>query len=152
MKTKVSDELKQHFRPEFLNRVDDIVVFHQLTEEDIIQIVDLMIAKVDERLKDRDMGIELSPDGQVAARQEGLRPGAGRPAAAPDHPARDRGRRSPRRSSSASCAPVTSWWWTSRARARRKTFTFRGEEKVTVADAPPIEAAGSGPGPNLSKD
>ena len=62
MKTKVNDELKQHFRPEFLNRVDDIVVFHQLTEDEIIQIVDLMIAKVDERLKDQDMGIELTAD------------------------------------------------------------------------------------------
>ena len=59
MKAKVSEELKQHFRPEFLNRVDDTVVFHQLTPKEIIQIVDLMIAKVDERLRDRDMGIEL---------------------------------------------------------------------------------------------
>ncbi len=60
MKAKVQDELKQHFRPEFLNRIDDIVVFHQLTEREIIRIVDLMIAKVDERLKDKDMGIELT--------------------------------------------------------------------------------------------
>ncbi|MCR3745696.1 UvrB/uvrC motif-containing protein, partial [Actinomadura glauciflava] len=59
MKAKVSEELKQHFRPEFLNRVDDTVVFHQLTPKEIIQIVDLMIAKVDQRLHDRDMGIEL---------------------------------------------------------------------------------------------
>ncbi|NED79248.1 ATP-dependent Clp protease ATP-binding subunit, partial [Streptomyces sp. SID11233] len=56
MKAKVNDELKQHFRPEFLNRVDDTVVFPQLTEKDITRIVDLMITKVDERLKDRDMG------------------------------------------------------------------------------------------------
>ncbi|WP_119728223.1 ATP-dependent Clp protease ATP-binding subunit [Thermomonospora amylolytica] len=61
MKAKVQEELKQHFRPEFLNRVDDIVVFHQLTPKEIIQIVDLMIARVDERLRDRDMGIELKP-------------------------------------------------------------------------------------------
>ena len=60
MKTKVQDELKQHFRPEFLNRVDDVVVFPQLTQDDILKIVDLMVGKVDERLKDRDMGIELS--------------------------------------------------------------------------------------------
>src|ERR1700716_704283 len=46
MKNKVQEELKQHFKPEFLNRVDDIVVFHQLTEEEIFSIVDLMIAKV----------------------------------------------------------------------------------------------------------
>ena len=43
MKTKVNDELKQHFRPEFLNRIDDIIVFHQLTEDEIVQIVDLML-------------------------------------------------------------------------------------------------------------
>ncbi|MGB9375482.1 MAG: ATP-dependent Clp protease ATP-binding subunit, partial [Jiangellales bacterium] len=60
MKAKVSDELKQHFRPEFLNRVDDIVVFHQLTPEEIVRIVDLMIDKVDERLRDKDMGLELT--------------------------------------------------------------------------------------------
>src|SRR6201998_3786053 len=59
MKAKVGEELKGHFRPEFLNRVDDIIVFHQLEREEIFQIVDLMVAKVDDRLKDRDMGIEV---------------------------------------------------------------------------------------------
>ncbi len=92
MKAKVQDELKQHFRPEFLNRIDDIVVFHQLTPEEIITIVDLMIAKLDERLRDKDMGIELTQSAKDAARQEGLRPRAGCPAAAPHDPARDRGR------------------------------------------------------------
>jgi ATP-dependent Clp protease ATP-binding subunit ClpC len=60
MKAKVNEELKQHFRPEFLNRVDDTIVFHQLTQENIIRIVDLMMAKLDGRMKDRDMGIELT--------------------------------------------------------------------------------------------
>jgi ATP-dependent Clp protease ATP-binding subunit ClpC len=60
MKIKVNEELKTHFRPEFLNRVDDVVVFPQLTQDEIIQIVDLMIAKVDQRMKDRDMGLELT--------------------------------------------------------------------------------------------
>ncbi len=60
MKTKVNDELKQHFRPEFLNRVDDVVVFPQLTQAEVIQIVDLMIGKLDERMRDKDMGIELT--------------------------------------------------------------------------------------------
>ena len=60
MKGKVSDELKTHFRPEFLNRIDDVIVFHQLNKEQIIQIVDLMIANLDERLKAKDMGIELT--------------------------------------------------------------------------------------------
>jgi ATP-dependent Clp protease ATP-binding subunit ClpC len=60
MKGKVQDELKNHFRPEFLNRIDDVIVFHQLTKDQIIQIVDLMVAGLDERLKAQDMGIELT--------------------------------------------------------------------------------------------
>ena len=60
MKNKVQDELKNHFRPEFLNRVDDIIVFPQLTQEEIVAIVDLEIAKLDKRLKDKDMGLELT--------------------------------------------------------------------------------------------
>ena len=60
MKGKVSDELKSHFRTEFLNRIDDVIVFHQLTKDQIIQIVDLMIANLDERLRAKDMGIELT--------------------------------------------------------------------------------------------
>jgi ATP-dependent Clp protease ATP-binding subunit ClpC len=60
MKNKVTDELKQHFRPEFLNRIDDIIVFHQLTEEEIVQIVDIMLARVDGQLRNKDMGLELT--------------------------------------------------------------------------------------------
>ncbi|NBV89968.1 MAG: ATP-dependent Clp protease ATP-binding subunit, partial [Actinobacteria bacterium] len=61
MKAKVNDELKTHFRPEFLNRIDDIVVFHQLSQDEIIEIVDLMIDRLDIRLRDKDMAIELTP-------------------------------------------------------------------------------------------
>jgi ATP-dependent Clp protease ATP-binding subunit ClpC len=74
MKAKVTEELKQHFRPEFLNRVDDTIVFPQLSQDEIIEIVDLMIAKVDERLKDRDMGIELTPAAKVALANKGYDP------------------------------------------------------------------------------
>jgi ATP-dependent Clp protease ATP-binding subunit ClpC len=74
MKTRVQDELKQHFRPEFLNRVDEAIVFHQLSQDEIVRIVDLMIAKVDERLKDRDMGIELRPAGKVLLYERGYDP------------------------------------------------------------------------------
>jgi ATP-dependent Clp protease ATP-binding subunit ClpC len=74
MKTKVTDELKQHFRPEFLNRVDDVIVFHQLTPEEIVRIVDLMIEKVDDRLKDRDMGIELTPAAKQLLADRGFDP------------------------------------------------------------------------------
>src|ERR1700754_2613840 len=74
MKAKVSEELKQHFRPEFLNRVDEIIVFPQLTEADILQIVDLMIGRVDERLRDRDMGIELTQAAKNLLAERGFDP------------------------------------------------------------------------------
>jgi len=74
MKTKVNDELKQHFRPEFLNRVDDIVVFHQLTQDEIVTIVDLMVAKLDQRLKDKDMGIELTRTAKDLLAERGYDP------------------------------------------------------------------------------
>ncbi|SDR69915.1 ATP-dependent Clp protease ATP-binding subunit [Corynebacterium timonense] len=60
MKSKVNDELKKHFRPEFLNRIDEIVVFRQLSQEEIVQMVDLLIGRVDKNLAAQDMGIELS--------------------------------------------------------------------------------------------
>ncbi len=74
MKAKVSDELKQHFRPEFLNRVDETVVFHQLTGSDIERIVDLMVAQIETRLKDRDMGIELTPAAKALIAKRGFDP------------------------------------------------------------------------------
>jgi ATP-dependent Clp protease ATP-binding subunit ClpC len=60
MKAKVSEELKQHFRPEFLNRVDEIIVFPPLTQEQIVEMVDMMLRGVELRLKDRDMALELT--------------------------------------------------------------------------------------------
>ncbi|TCC11106.1 ATP-dependent Clp protease ATP-binding subunit [Kribbella soli] len=74
MKAKVTEELKQHFRPEFLNRVDEIVVFHQHTMEDIVRIVDLMVAQIEQRLKDKDMGIELTPAAKELAAKRGFDP------------------------------------------------------------------------------
>jgi len=60
MKQKVNDELKKHFRPEFLNRIDDIIVFNQLTQDQIIQMVDLMLARVEVQLKSKDMSLEMT--------------------------------------------------------------------------------------------
>jgi len=62
MKQKVNDELKQHFRPEFLNRIDDTIVFHQLGEERLLAIVDLMSARIADQLRQRDMGLILTDD------------------------------------------------------------------------------------------
>ena len=74
MKAKVSDELKQHFRPEFLNRVDEIVVFHQLSQADIERIVDLMVGEIENRLRDRDMGIELTHAAKALIAKRGYDP------------------------------------------------------------------------------
>jgi ATP-dependent Clp protease ATP-binding subunit ClpC len=57
-----------------LNRVDDTIVFHQLSQEEIVTIVDLMIAKVDDRLKDRDMGLGLLPAAKALLAERGYDP------------------------------------------------------------------------------
>ena len=61
MKGKVMEELKKHFKPEFLNRVDDTIVFPQLSKKELLQIVDLFVKGLKDRLLDRDMYIEVSP-------------------------------------------------------------------------------------------
>ena len=74
MKAKVTDELKNHFRPEFLNRVDDTIVFPQLSQDELVEIVDLEVAKLDKRLKDKDMGIELTPAAKALLAKRGYDP------------------------------------------------------------------------------
>ncbi|WP_375493295.1 ATP-dependent Clp protease ATP-binding subunit [uncultured Jatrophihabitans sp.] len=71
MKNKVNDELKQHFRPEFLNRIDDIIVFHQLTQDEIVKIVDLMVARLDVQLRNKDMGLELTSEAKALLAKKG---------------------------------------------------------------------------------
>ncbi|MBE4718975.1 ATP-dependent Clp protease ATP-binding subunit [Pseudarthrobacter sp. AB1] len=77
MRARVTEELKQHFRPEFLNRVDDVIVFPQLTQDEIIQIVNLMIGRLEQRLADKDMGIELTTAARVLLATRGYDPAMG---------------------------------------------------------------------------
>ncbi len=70
----VNGKLKEHFKPEFLNRVDNVVVFPQLTQDEIIQIVDLMVARLDGRMKDKDMGIELTDAAKRLLAERGYDP------------------------------------------------------------------------------
>ncbi|SUA75601.1 Probable ATP-dependent Clp protease ATP-binding subunit [Nocardia otitidiscaviarum] len=74
MKLKVNDELKKHFRPEFLNRIDDVIVFHQLTQDQIIEMVDLMISRVAVQLKNKDMAIELTDKAKSLLAKRGFDP------------------------------------------------------------------------------
>ncbi|MDN4643760.1 ATP-dependent Clp protease ATP-binding subunit [Arthrobacter sp. PsM3] len=77
MRARVTEELKQHFRPEFLNRVDDVVVFPQLTQDEIIEIVDMFVGRLEKRLKDKDMGIELTPAAKILLATRGYDPAMG---------------------------------------------------------------------------
>ncbi len=74
MKSKVNDELKRHFRPEFLNRIDDVVVFHQLTTEQIMTMVDLMLKRVEGALKNKDMGLEVTDAAKMLLGERGFDP------------------------------------------------------------------------------
>ncbi len=74
MKQKVNDELKQNFRPEFLNRIDDTIVFHQLLEPEILSIVDIMIARIEGQLKNKDMGLELTDNAKKWLSKKGWDP------------------------------------------------------------------------------
>ncbi len=77
MKAKVQEELKQHFRPEFLNRVDDTVVFPQLTQDEIVQIVDLFLERLSRRMADKGMTMELTPAAKVLLATRGYDPAMG---------------------------------------------------------------------------
>jgi ATP-dependent Clp protease ATP-binding subunit ClpC len=74
MKQKVNDELKQSFRPEFLNRIDDTIVFHQLTEEQILRIVDMMVSRIETQLRNKDMGLELTDNAKRFLAKKGWDP------------------------------------------------------------------------------
>ncbi|HEX5198712.1 MAG TPA: ATP-dependent Clp protease ATP-binding subunit [Actinoplanes sp.] len=74
MKIKVNDELKQHFRPEFLNRIDDTIVFHQLRQDEILQIVDIFVARIEAQLRNKDMGLELTDNAKKYLANKGFDP------------------------------------------------------------------------------
>jgi ATP-dependent Clp protease ATP-binding subunit ClpC len=77
MRARVTEELKQQLRPEFLNRVDDVIVFPQLTQDEIIQIVNLMIGRLEKRLADKNMGVELTPAAKILLATRGYDPAMG---------------------------------------------------------------------------
>jgi ATP-dependent Clp protease ATP-binding subunit ClpC len=153
MKSKVIDELKQHFRPEFLNRVDDTIVFPQLTRDEIVAIVDLEIAKLDVRLKDKDMGIELTMAAKDLLAKKGYDPVLGaRPL-----------RRTIQREiedalsekilygelKSGEFVLVDTPWSSEQEGWKDATFTFTGSKREEtlpeIPDTPPVDAVGSGP-------
>ncbi len=142
MKAKVQEELKQHFRPEFLNRIDDIIVFHQLSRDEIIQIVDLMLNRVDSQLKNRDMGLELTAAAKQLLAERGYDPVLG---------ARPLRRTIQREIEDTLSEKILYGEITAgeivvvdvEGEGPDAKFTFRGERKPVSPDSPPVEVAGS---------
>jgi ATP-dependent Clp protease ATP-binding subunit ClpC len=145
MKAKVSEELKQHFRPEFLNRVDEIIVFPPLTQEQIIAMVDNMIAAVELRLHDRDMSIELTSAAKDLLARRGFDPVLGaRPL-----------RRTVQREIEDVLAEKMLYGEVGpgqivlvdvEGEGPSATFTFAGTPKAELPDVPPVEVAGGAAG------
>jgi ATP-dependent Clp protease ATP-binding subunit ClpC len=77
MKAKVHEALKAHFRPEFLNRIDEIVVFHELNRDEVVQIVDLMTKRTARQLEAQGMGLELTPAAKALLAEKGYDPTLG---------------------------------------------------------------------------
>ncbi|KNX36180.1 ATP-dependent Clp protease ATP-binding subunit [Luteipulveratus halotolerans] len=145
MKAKVQDELKQHFRPEFLNRVDDTIVFPQLSQDEIVQIVDLMIDRLEERLKDKDMAIELTQSAKELLAKRGYDPALGaRPL-----------RRTIQRDIEDVLSEKILYGELGageivlvdvEGEGKAREFTFQGTPKALAPDSIPVETAGSGGG------
>ncbi len=143
MKVKVQQELKQHFRPEFLNRIDDVIVFHQLSENEIIEIVDLMVASLEKRLEEQDMAIEMTPAAKALLAHRGYDSALGaRPLRRTlqrdvEDPLAEKllfGDLTPGSIVVVDVAPEGS----------DEAFTFTATPMEELPDVPPIEAAGAG--------
>ncbi|MBD8870856.1 ATP-dependent Clp protease ATP-binding subunit [Nocardioides donggukensis] len=151
MKAKVGDELKQHFRPEFLNRVDEMIVFPPLTQEQIVAMVDNMVAAVELRLKDRDMSLELTQAAKDLLAQRGFDPVLGaRPL-----------RRTVQREVEDVLAEKMLYGEVGpgqivlvgvEGEGPAATFTFQGQKMGTLPDVPPLEGADVGGAEPLTDD
>jgi ATP-dependent Clp protease ATP-binding subunit ClpC len=154
MKQKVNDELKKHFRPEFLNRIDDTIVFNQLTREQIIQMVDLMTARVEAQLKNRDMSLELTDKAKQLLAKRGFDPVLGA------RPLRRTIQREVEDQLSekilfgelepGQIVVVDVDGWDGEGSDDKAVFTFRGENKPEPVPATPVGVA-SGGGVDLDK-
>jgi ATP-dependent Clp protease ATP-binding subunit ClpC len=77
MKDKVNDALKNHFRPEFLNRIDETIVFHELSRDEVVQMVDLMTKRLATQLESQGLGIELTQSAKELLAERGYDPTLG---------------------------------------------------------------------------
>jgi ATP-dependent Clp protease ATP-binding subunit ClpC len=77
MKTRIMSELKKVFRPEFLNRIDEVIVFHKLTKDEVKEIVDLLMKRIRESLAERELSLNLSDDAADVLVDKGWDPAMG---------------------------------------------------------------------------
>jgi ATP-dependent Clp protease ATP-binding subunit ClpC len=77
MKTNIMGELKKVFRPEFLNRIDDVIVFHKLTKDEIREIVDLLLKRIRAAMAERELSLNLSDDAKDLLVEKGWDPSMG---------------------------------------------------------------------------
>jgi ATP-dependent Clp protease ATP-binding subunit ClpC len=77
MKVRIMGELKKVFRPEFLNRIDEVIVFHKLTKEEITEIVELLLKRIRESLAERELSLNLSDDASAFLVEKGWDPAMG---------------------------------------------------------------------------
>jgi ATP-dependent Clp protease ATP-binding subunit ClpC len=77
MRARVHEELKRSFRPEFLNRIDEVIVFHELSQDEVTEIVDLLIKRVQTQLESQGLGLELVPEAKLLLAKRGYDPSLG---------------------------------------------------------------------------
>jgi ATP-dependent Clp protease ATP-binding subunit ClpC len=77
MKEKVNDALKQHFRPEFLNRIDEVIVFHELSRAEVTAMVDFMTKRLETQLQGQGLGLELTTAAKLYIADKGYDPTLG---------------------------------------------------------------------------
>ncbi|MFY9231425.1 MAG: NDP-hexose 4-ketoreductase, partial [Candidatus Nanopelagicales bacterium] len=132
-----------HFRPEFLNRIDDVIVFHQLTETEIIEIVDLMVASLEHRLEEQDMGIEITDAAKALLAHRGYDSSLG---ARPLRRTIQRDIEDPlaEKLLFGDLNPGSIVVVDVATDDSEEPFTFTATPKVELPDVPPVEAAGAG--------
>ena len=77
MKSRIMGELKKVFRPELLNRIDEVIVFHKLSKEEITSIVDLMLKRLREQMAEHEVAIELTEEAKELLVEKGYDPAMG---------------------------------------------------------------------------
>src|SRR5690348_14047880 len=77
MKEKVTEELKRHFRPEFLNRIDEVIVFSELSQAEVTEIVDLLVKRVQNQLEGQGLALDITQDAKMLLAKKGYDPTLG---------------------------------------------------------------------------